>query len=55
MAVLKDRGFATVVNLRLATESGADVDDSRAAAEAAGLEYIHVPFNPERSRPGRRR
>jgi len=33
------------VNLRLATEQGADVDAGRAAAQAAGLKYIHLPFN----------
>jgi uncharacterized protein (TIGR01244 family) len=45
MAGLKEYGFASVINLRLATEDGADVDASRAAAEAVGLKYIHMPFN----------
>jgi uncharacterized protein (TIGR01244 family) len=34
-----------VINLRLATEQGADIDASRAAAQTAGLKYIHLPFN----------
>ena len=46
MPRLKSEGFATVINLRLATEEGANVDDSRAAAQEAGLNYIHLPFNP---------
>ena len=42
---LKTMGFASIVNLRLATEEGANVEAERAAAEAAGLKYFHIPFN----------
>ena len=45
MAALRKDGFVSVVNLRLANEPGADVDAGRAAAQAAGLKYIHLPFN----------
>src|SRR5688572_12135301 len=45
MAGLKKEGFVSIVNLREATEPGADVDAGRAAAQAAGLKYIHLPFN----------
>ena len=45
MAALKKNGFVSVINLRLASESGADIDASRAAAQAAGLKYIHLPFD----------
>src|SRR6266705_3316725 len=45
MAVLKKDGFVSVINLRLATEKGADIDAGRAAAKAAGLKYIHLPFD----------
>ena len=45
MSALKKEGFVSVVNLRVATEPGADVDAGRAAAQAAGLKYIHLPFN----------
>ena len=41
---IKKMGFASIVNLRLATETGADVPQHQAAAEAAGLKYFHVPF-----------
>ena len=44
MAVLRERGFNAVINFRTAGESGATVDAGRAAAEAAGLNYIHIPF-----------
>ena len=45
MAGLKKEGFVSIVNLREATEAGADVDAGRAAAVAAGLKYFHLPFN----------
>lgn len=42
---IKAQGFKSIVNLRLAHEPGANIDASRAAAEAAGLRYIHLPFD----------
>ena len=45
MSALRKEGYVSVINLRLANEAGADVDASRAAAQAAGLKYIHLPFN----------
>ena len=44
MAVLRERGFTTIVNFRTAGENGATVDAGQAAAEAAGLKYVHIPF-----------
>ena len=52
MPSLKSAGFATVINLRLASEEGAEIDASRAAAEAAGLNYIHIPFDPKSPNAG---
>jgi uncharacterized protein (TIGR01244 family) len=46
MAAIAARGYKSVVNLRVATETGAAIEESRAAAEAAGLTFIHLPFNP---------
>jgi uncharacterized protein (TIGR01244 family) len=45
MASLRKEGYVSVINLRQATEPGADVEAGRAAAQAAGLKYIHLPFN----------
>jgi uncharacterized protein (TIGR01244 family) len=45
LAALKKDGYVSVINLRLATEAGANVDQERAAATVAGLKYIHLPFN----------
>jgi uncharacterized protein (TIGR01244 family) len=45
MKALKGEGYVSVINLRLPTEEGANVDEARAAAQSAGLKYIHLPFN----------
>ena len=45
MPAIKKMGFASVVNLRLANEAGADVEGGAAAAKAANLNYIHIPFS----------
>lgn len=42
---LKTLGFKTIVNLRMASEDGADLEGEKAAAAAAGLRYVHLPFN----------
>lgn len=51
MPWLKENGFASVINLRVGSEPGANVDGSRAAAQSAGLNYIHLPFDPADVRP----
>ena len=45
MKTLKGEGYVSVINLRQASEEGANVEAGRAAAQAAGLKYIHLPFN----------
>jgi protein tyrosine phosphatase (PTP) superfamily phosphohydrolase (DUF442 family) len=42
---IKKMGFSSIINLRLATEAGADIEVHRAAAKAAGIPYIHIPFS----------
>ena len=44
MPALKQLGFASVINFRTAEEEGANIGASRAAAEQAGLTYVHIPF-----------
>lgn len=44
LASIAKLGYKAVLNLREATEAGVNLDESRAAAEAAGLKYIHLPF-----------
>lgn len=41
---LKEMGYVSIVNLRRPSEEGADVEGERAAAEAAGMKYFHLPF-----------
>lgn len=38
-------GFKSVINLRLASEEGAQVEAEGAAVKAAGMNYVHLPFN----------
>jgi len=45
LAGLKKMGYASVINLRQASEPGADIEGSMAAAKAAGINYVHLPFN----------
>jgi uncharacterized protein (TIGR01244 family) len=47
MPELARRGYRAVINLRQATEEGAAIDDSRRAAEAAGIRFIHLPLNSQ--------
>ena len=51
VAALKKEGFVSMINLRLPTEEGANVDAERAAAQAAGMKYIHLPFNAAQPDP----
>jgi uncharacterized protein (TIGR01244 family) len=45
MRAVKEMGFTAVVNLRQPSENGANVEAETAAAQAAGLKYIHIPMN----------
>ena len=42
---IKEMGYASIINLRLASEQGADIDANIAAAKAAGIPYYHIPFS----------
>jgi uncharacterized protein (TIGR01244 family) len=42
---IKKMGYSSIINLRLATEPGADVEAHAAAAKAAGIQYVHIPFS----------
>lgn len=51
VAGIKNLGFASIINLRLDTEKGADIEAEAAAAKAAGITFIHIPFNGEMPDP----
>lgn len=45
IAGLKKMGYASVINLRPANEPGANIEGAAAAAKAAGINFVHLPFN----------
>jgi len=42
---IKKLGFVAIINLREASEPGANVEAEAAAAKDVGLRYYHIPFN----------
>ena len=42
---IKKMGFVSIINLREASEPGAEIEKEGEAAKSAGLKYFHVPFN----------
>jgi len=51
VAGLKKMGFASVINLREASEPGADIAAEASAAKAAGINFVHLPFNTAKPDP----
>jgi uncharacterized protein (TIGR01244 family) len=45
LAEIKRLGYASVINLRVASEPGADIAASANAAKQVGLHFVHLPFN----------
>lgn len=45
LEALKADGFTSVINLRLASEQGANIEDNQARARALGLNYFHLPLS----------
>jgi uncharacterized protein (TIGR01244 family) len=45
IAELKQRGYKAIINLQAPEERDADVAGETAAAEAAGINYVHVPLS----------
>jgi len=44
VAQIADMGFRSIINLQRATEETANVEEESAAAETAGIRYVHLPF-----------
>jgi protein tyrosine phosphatase (PTP) superfamily phosphohydrolase (DUF442 family) len=42
---IKQMGYKSIINLRLASEAGANIDTEAAAAKSAGITFVHIPFN----------
>ncbi len=45
VAEVKKLGYATIINLRQATEAGANIEEEAAAAKNAGIRFVHLPLN----------
>jgi len=45
LALLKKDGFKSVINLRMASEPGANIEENQAKAKELGLNYVHIPFS----------
>ncbi len=48
---LKTMGYKAIINVRRASEEGADVEAEGVAARAAGMKYVHLPFDPQSPDP----
>src|SRR5207342_1259222 len=42
---VKKMGFASIINLRLASEQGADIEANIATAKVVDIPYYHIPFS----------
>ncbi|MGD8325147.1 MAG: sulfur transferase domain-containing protein [Gammaproteobacteria bacterium] len=47
VADIKNMGFSTIINLRRPSEEGANIEAEAAAAETAGIAFVHLPFGGE--------
>jgi uncharacterized protein (TIGR01244 family) len=48
---VKKMGYNSVINLRMPSEAGAQIEEEAAAAKAAGINYVHLPFNAQSPDP----
>jgi uncharacterized protein (TIGR01244 family) len=48
---LKSDGFKSVVNLRLASEQGANIEQNQSKAKELGLNYFHLPLSGAKPDP----
>jgi len=48
---LKKMGYASIINLRQASENGANIEEEQAAAKTAGITFIHIPMNGQSPDP----
>ena len=48
---IKKLGFKSIINLRLPTEAGANVEAEAAAAKAAGINFYSIPFSGQAPDP----
>lgn len=51
IAEIKKMGYKSIINLRLATEQGADIEGHAAVAKSVGIPYYHMPFSAQAPDP----
>ncbi len=51
VAEIKNMGFSAIINLRRPSEEGANIEAEAAAADAAGIRFVHLPFGGEQLDP----
>ncbi|HEX4346601.1 MAG TPA: protein tyrosine phosphatase family protein [Vicinamibacterales bacterium] len=51
VAGIKNLGYKSVINLREASEAGANIDAEEAAAKTAGINFVHIPMNSANPSP----
>src|SRR5690242_17471036 len=51
LAGIKKMGYASVINLRLPSEDGANLEAEAAAAKVANIPYFHIPFDSAKADP----
>ena len=42
---IKEMGYKSIINLRLASEAGANIDTEAEAAKSVGITFVHIPYN----------
>ncbi|MGD8341792.1 MAG: sulfur transferase domain-containing protein [Gammaproteobacteria bacterium] len=52
VAEIKRMGFSSIINLRRASEQGANIEAEAAAAETADIRFFHLPFGGNPLDPG---
>ena len=48
---IKKMGYASIINLRLPSEAGANVEGEAAAAKTAGINFYNIPFSGQAPDP----
>lgn len=51
IAELKKLGYNSIINVREASENGANIEAATAAAKEAGVKYVHLPMNGQSPDP----
>ena len=49
---IKRMGYKSIINLRLASEAGANIEAAAAASKAADITFVHIPFSLAKPDPG---